>query len=293
MKKIALQHLAGLVYIGAIFLVIFAFLPGVPISNSRSMDRLAVASHVSPPFFGMYVRFIFVFLAVMFLAYYGAQTLALYRYVRYRQNMSAPFDRRDRIVAGGMWTFLSFLLFAPGYVIVYALKSVIDTSSVFVMIVLGVVSNGVLANYAHKFYTLLLHEGRKGYVQTAFVKNVRTDFTWNTPEGLRLQWLLGWRKHFPGHVLDNIFRNACHQYKATLKEQASFVITGLVIIEMALNIQGHLCYELLQDILFKQYGAVLGIMFSIFCIVKMTDVIVDAWIWRGEQRLSNADEGAA
>jgi ABC-type dipeptide/oligopeptide/nickel transport system permease component len=114
-------------------------------------------------------------------------------------------------------------------------------------------------------------------------------------DGIRLRKLIGFRKRFPGHVLDQILHNARHQYRSTLKEQASFVITGLVIIEMALNIQGHLCYELMQSLLFKNYDAVLGIMFVIFCAVKITDLVVDIWIWRSERHYANleADEASA
>ena len=120
------------------------------------------------------------------------------------------------------------------------------------MVVLAVVSNGLLINYAHKFYTFLLTESRKGYVETAVVKGLNNSYDWNIPGGINLRSLLRWRKNFPLHVLQQVYMNARFQYIPTMKQYASFLISGLVIIEMALNIQGHLCYELLQDILYYQ-----------------------------------------
>ncbi len=53
------------------------------------------------------------------------------------------------------------ILFAPAYVIAYSFKTRIDTDSLLFMIVLGVVSNGLLINYANKFYAFLAAESRK------------------------------------------------------------------------------------------------------------------------------------
>lgn len=296
MKKIVFQHIAGLAAVGTVFLLLSLFLPNPRLhENPLSMDVLAAQTHESAPLVPMVCRFLFVYIAVMVLTYYGARTLALFRFVWAQQSVTQLLPPA-RVVANGIaWTMLSFLLFAPGYVIVYSLKSVIDTSSVFLMIILGVVSNGVLVNYANKFYTLLVNESRKGYVHTALVKNVNSSYAWNTTDGIRLGRMFRFHKKFPGHVFDQILQNARLQYRSTLKEQASFVITGLVIIEMALNIQGHLCYELLQSILFKNYDSVLGIMFIIFCAVKLTDLVVDIWIRRSELRFANveADETIA
>lgn len=296
MKKIVTRHIAGLAAVGTVFLLLSFFLPDPRLDeNPYSMDVLAAQTHESAPLGPMVFRFLFVYVAVMVLTYYGAQTLALFRFVRVKKSVVHPPSPVASAAYAIAWTMLSFLLFAPGYVIVYSLKSVIDTSSVFLMIILGVVSNGVLVNYANKFYTLLVNESRKGYVQTALVKNIHSSYEWNTADGIGLRRMVRFRKRFPGHVLDHILQNARHQYRSTLKEQASFVITGLVIIEMALNIQGHLCYELLQSLLFKNYDSVLGIMFVIFCAVKITDLAVDIWIWRSERRFANveADEAIA
>jgi hypothetical protein len=46
---------------------------------------------------------------------------------------------------------------------------------------------------------------------------------------------------------------------------------------MALNIQGHFCYELLQQILYKQYDIAAVIIFGIFLTVKATEIVIDIW----------------
>jgi len=46
---------------------------------------------------------------------------------------------------------------------------------------------------------------------------------------------------------------------------------------MALNIQGHFCYELLQQILYRQYDIAAFIIFGIFLTVKVTEIAIDVW----------------
>jgi len=69
--------------------------------------------------------------------------------------------------------------------------------------------------------------------------------------------------------------NARLQYLDTIKEQASFVISGLVIIEMALNIHGQFTYELMQQLLYRNYHYVLLMVLGIFVLVKLTEISVD------------------
>jgi hypothetical protein len=251
---------------------------------------------------GMYLNFIFVYVLVLVVSYYATQTLALYRFIQYKQQRSSYFVRASQqwnlivakirrgavplketgacivslaeaCVKGGV----SIILFAPAYIIVYSLKSSIDTGGWVLMVVLAVISNGLLINYAHKFYTFLLTESRKGYVETAAVKGLNNSYAWNVPGGVTFLSLFHWRKNFPSHVLQHVYMNARFQYIPTMKQYASFLITGLIIIEMALNIQGHLCYELLQDILNYRYEMALMIMFGIFLVVKGTEILVDFW----------------
>jgi hypothetical protein len=262
----------------------------------------------------MFLKFVLVYLVVLALSYYGAQTLGTLRYIRMKQgaagsltrfmnagkDLVAPVPDRSRMSSAAQ-ALLALLqaaasgvamtvLFAPAYVIAYSLKTQFETDSIPFMIVLGVISNGLLITYANKFTTFLLHEGRKGYVETAVVKNLNASFAWNKPDGIPLRAVFAFRKSFPAHVLHHAFTNARHQYLPTVKEQAAFLITGLMIIEMALNIQGHLCYELLQTILFRDYTVALTIMMAIFLVVKATDIGVDAWFRTESGRYGNLGE---
>jgi len=80
-----------------------------------------------------------------------------------------------------------------------------------------------------------------------------------------------------GHVFREIYRNARLQFIPSTKEHITFIVTGLVIIEMALNIKGHLCYALLQHILYKEFDIAIAIVFGIYLVVKLTEAVVDAW----------------
>lgn len=269
----------------------------------------AVAARLS----GMYVQFIFVYAIVLGLTFYAAQSLAMYRFVRLKQGLGSysadlleqlrTWGRpRGRSRAISRWlTFIVTLLkaiargiayivlFSPAYVIGYAVKTSVDTDSLLFMVLLGVTSNGLLINYANKFYTLLVTESKKGYVETALAKNLSGGYSWNVPDGISTRSILFLPRQFPGHVFQHIYANARYQYLPTLKEQASFLISGLIIIEMALNIQGHLCYELLQTILYKQYDVTMAIVFGIFLLVKVTEMLVDARRHREEIRYGNRE----
>jgi hypothetical protein len=255
----------------------------------------------------MYLNFILVYAVVLALSTYGAQTLGTYRFVRTKQRRLPPFSeflsrmrglRRAPDWGAGLTAAMKSLpplvtsllkgvayavLFAPAYVVAYSLKTRFETDGYLFMIALAVISNGLLVTYASKFYTFLVHEDRKGYVDTARVKSLHASYEWNSPGGIAARSILLPRKRFSGHLLNHITMNAQYQYILTIKEQATFLITGLVIIEMALNIQGHFCYELMQNILYRDYEVVLAIVVSLFVLVKSTDIAVDAW-FRYESR---------
>ncbi len=252
----------------------------------------------------MYGQFIWVYVLVLFLTYYGVQTVAVMRFVRKKQGRESylyalwqllsakPFSGGAQktlkavrqavslLIKAALRGLLYFILFSPAYVIAYSLRTRIDTDTVFFMIVLGVFSNGLLINYANKFYTFLVAESRKGYVLTAMVKNLSTDYSRHKKRGIPYRAIFALRKHFGAHVFQHIFINSRYQYLATFKEQASFLITGLIIIEMALNIHGHLGYELLQQLLYQNYEIVLVIILFIFYLVKLTEMATDWFIER-------------
>jgi hypothetical protein len=249
----------------------------------------------------MYLKFIFAYVITILFTYYAVQTLATVRFLRYKQDRESYLAEMVQMVKHiekkKPWNYyaekagkvlllffkatlkgmLSLMLFAPAYVIAYSFRTRFDTDSMFFLILLGVISNGLLIPYAQKFFTYLVGESRKGYVETALVKNLDHSYRLNKPGGIPYGKLFSLHKTFPGHVFDHIFSNARYQYLGTIKEQASFLITGLIIIEMALNIQGHLCYELLQNILYRNYELVILILLGIFYLVKATEIVVD-WV---------------
>ncbi len=263
--------------------------------------------------FGMLLSFILVYVLVMGITYYGVQTLAIFRFTRMKQEresylaelwtyLQALRNKEKKVAINPLKIFvylgkacakglLYFILFSPAYVIAYSFKTRFDTDSFFFMVLLGVISNGLLITYAQKFFTFLVGESRKGYVETAVVKNLHNDYSTNEKSGIPLKNIFALRKAFPGHVFEHIYINAHQQYLAAIKEQASFLISGLVIIEMALNIQGHLCYELMQNILYRRFDVVLVIVLGIFLVVKATEIFTDSWIARDARRYAN-EEGA-
>ena len=261
----------------------------------------------------MYISFIGIFIFVLFASYYATQVFAIISFIFYKQQASSflkLFFQSIKSLGSELkngtlhWrkileilfllvkifsTGLFYLiLFAPAYVVAYSFKSSFESGGYVFMIILGIFSNGILINYAYKFYTFLMHESRKGYVETSIVKGLKSSYKWNVYDGIPFRSIFHIRKTFPGHILHHIYTNAHYQYIPTLKHYASFLITGLVIIEMALNIQGHLCYELLQSILFKQYDVTLVIIFGIFLIVKTTEICVDLWYDHESRKYENS-----
>jgi hypothetical protein len=259
----------------------------------------------------MYLKFILVYLVTLILTWYGVQTLGIYRFIRLKQKRQAYLIEMYIYISKqtGFKNWKQFwhdyipaivlffkaigkgiaymVLFSPAYVLAYSFRTKFDTDMLVFMILLGVVSNAVLITYTHKFYTFLVSESRKGYVQTAIVKNMFNSYNMNIKEGISRKKIIAWKKWFPGHVFGHIYQNARFQYLATIKEQASFLITGLIIIEMALNIQDHLSYELLQNILYKNYAVVAVIVLGIYYIVKATEVFVDWMIDKENRRYNN------
>jgi hypothetical protein len=258
----------------------------------------------------MLVKFASIYILVLLVTYYAVETFAVYRFVRDQYRLSffksilhtaqKLTDARDfkskstyffRMIGKTgrimLKALITLILFAPAYVIAYSFKTRFDTDSFLLMIVLGVISNGLLITYTQKYYTFLVSESRKGYVRTAIVKNLDAGFIFDKEAGISLSSIFNFNKKFPGHVFDHIYENVRFQYLNTLKEQASFLITGLIIIEMALNIQGHLCYELMQNILYKNLPVVLVILFGIFLIVKLTQIVIDSIVTRQQRKIGN------
>lgn len=242
----------------------------------------------------MYGTFVVAFTVVIVLIYFGSPVIGLYQFIRYNRRPSDALSWREayRIVfqksPGNLprairrigllktkWFVKAIaygILFAPAYVVAYSFKTNFETDSLAFLIALGFGTNGLLITGAYKFFSILTSESRKGYVETARVKGLSADY-----EHLPLRAAVQPEKYFFHHVAGHIYKHAWFQYRPALKELASFAVTGLIIIEMALNIQGHLGYELLKNILYRNWDAVIVIIFGIFVLVKLTEAAADVW----------------
>jgi hypothetical protein len=260
----------------------------------------------------MYAQFVILFGIAMLLSYYGARTLAIYRFVRRKQGGEDSAEHVGRQWSAwrtnpGLPTLMGVItsvcvylllrvmrgvvyaiLFSPAYVVAYALRTRIDTSTSGAMIVLAVLTNGLLVSSANRLFTLLMAESRKGYVLTAIVKNLQDSYSWG--KGIPLAALFFPRQLARTHVFHHIYLNARYQYLPAIKEHVSFLITGLIIIEMALNIQNHLGYELLQSVLYRNIPVIATIVFGIYLLVKATEIAVEFWFQRMSRRYENRTE---
>jgi len=241
----------------------------------------------------MYAAFVAVFFTVLLITYFLARAAAVWKFVLWKQRRSSYLRRyfvaleyggvknailrADLLAKAAAKGFASIVLFSPAYVIAYSLRTSLDTENIFFLVLLAIISNGVLINFANRLYTLMVAESRKGYVDTALVKGVSSGFRWDAKDGLRRSVLLAPVRRSAGHVFREIYRNARLQFIPSTKEHITFIVTGLVIIEMALNIKGHLCYALLQHILYKEFDIAIAIVFGIYLVVKLTEAGVDAW----------------
>jgi hypothetical protein len=240
---------------------------------------------------GMYAKFLAVYVVVMLLTYYGVQTMGVWRFCR-EKNRSASAGRPSgawplRTIKKTILLIGSFILFCPAYVIAYSLRTELNTDTVFFMVFLCVISNGLLMVYANKFYAFLVAESRKGYVDTALVKNLDNTYGRAQSGGISLKAICAPFKRFDGHVFGHIFRNARFQYLSTIKEQASFLITGMIITEMALNLHGYLNYELLRQMLYGNLDIVVVMLLGIFYTVKGTEIFTDYLVHREELKYEN------
>ena len=274
------------------------------VAQKEVARRLAYRKSLWQIFF-MFLKFLFIFILVMAITYYGVQTLGLYLFIRKKQmrpptlyqwfyllrqwiNKPAKFLIYDWLKLSALLLLKAIfylLLFSPAYVLAYSFKSDFTSGSFLFFIVLAVFTNGLLIIYTFKFYHFLLNESRKGYVRTAIVKNLNNDYRIGRKRAIQWKQLLALKKRFKGHVLQHIYLNSTFQYLSTFKEQAAFLITSLVIIEMALNIHGHLSYELLQQLLYGNFDLALVIVLSLYFIVKATELFSDWLIFKWQQKL--------
>ncbi len=258
----------------------------------------------------MYFWFLVIYLIAIILIHSFAKTFAIWKFVKVKQGTRSYFDefvtnlkdyvnnilpkavRKHKLniaiklfFKGFIKTISYFIIFSPSYVVAYSIKGSSISDSLIFLILLAVFTNGLLINYSYRFYSLLKAESKKGYVNTAIVKGLNNNYK-NPLFGYKK--IIKFNKKFPGHVFNHIYLNAVYQNILNIKELSALLITGIVIIEMALNIQGYLCYEMLQNILYKNYDVVIFIVLLIFITVKTTEFFVDVKYYRLTQKYENS-----
>ncbi len=257
----------------------------------------------------MYIKFLIIYLVSLLLIHSFAKTFAIWKFVKVKQGSSSYFDefistlkeyvnkllpisiRKRKLNAaikvffkGLFKTLAYFVIFSPSYVVAYSIKGSSISDSVVFFIILAVFTNGLLINYSYRFYSILNSESKKGFVKTAIVKGLNNNYK---SEMFSYKNIIKFNKKFPEHVFNHIYINAVYQNILNIKELSALLITGIVIIEMALNIQGYLCYEMLQNILYKNYDVVIFIIILIFITVKTTEFFVDLKYYNMTKKYEN------
>lgn len=259
---------------------------------------------------GQYLSFIAVYIVSMAITVVAARVGAILKYLGARRRRAffhrcsvtaqrlVSTDRSWRtagemaalMAEGAVRSVATIVLFSPAYVVAYAIKPGFETDNLAFMVGLTVVTNGVLIGLANTFTMILLHERRKGYVETARVKGL-SDIATSQASWLDSVHVMLWpMSKGKRDVFHQVYANARLQCIPAIKRHASFMITGLIIVEMALNVQGQLCYTLMQSVLFGDTTRAVAIVVGIYALVKATELIVDVW---QERQLSRYRNGAA
>lgn len=234
----------------------------------------------------MYAKFIGIYFVSIFALYYlskGFGFAKLIREINYQNKFSslAALEEDEFVQKAKIEIFKSYVknllaipfylfIFSPSYVAAYAVRSKFDSDSFPFLIFFALFTNGILLYSSNKFYNLLKAEYHKGYALTAKVKNLKDDYF-----DFNFLWIFNLRKKLEGTVLGAIYPAAQLNFYLSLKEIGTFLITSLAIIEMALNIQNYLCYELLKTLLFEYYDSALFIIYLLFLIVKANDIAAE------------------
>ena len=228
----------------------------------------------------MLVKFLFTYIIVMLLTWYGVQTIAVWRFISKKQALERKlqlafkkeklsFGKKTGSIFNSIFkSIVYFILFSPAYVIAYSIRTEFNTDSLFFMIILGVISNGLLIMYSNKFYAFLISESRKGYLDTALVKNLNSSYLYNSTSGIPYSSIFKFRKTSRS-CISAYFPECPFSVSINYKGTGMFPYYGLIIIEMALNIHGYLNYEMLRQMLYKNYDVVIVIILSIFTLLRL------------------------
>ena len=166
------------------------------------------------------------------------------------------------------------MMFSPAYVTAYSLKLDFVGNSTIVVILLSLFSNTVLVFFIQKFYITLKKEYEKGYVTTAMLKGLNNEYQLNN-QFFRFRTLLKPFRKFEGHAFDHVYKNSIIQFISILKEAIPILLTSLIIVEMALNVQGSLCYDLLIKLNNLSFIHTFIIIFLIYIGLKSVEFVVE------------------
>ncbi len=269
--------------------------------------RESLSFSTLPGILWKFIKFLLLFAIVEFSIFYLSERLALIKFylVKEKKNsfgrllVQKMAERKNYYIKEKIdWTktvllfigmlgrFFGYLvLFSPVYVIAYILKFNSENITFIWSFVFGIFTNGVLIAAVNKFYHLLVTESKRGYVETATVKNVPL-FPDENLKGL-LKILLLKNGNFGETIVTQIFASAHIQFVPSFKEVSHFVITGLIIIEMALNIQSGVFYQMMRSFLFAEYDILFFILFLVFATVKFVDAAIELYAVRESGKYEN------
>jgi len=254
-----------------------------------------------------FLKFLFLFFIVEISIFYFSERLALIKFYLVKEKKNSFSGLLDRmiwekkdffikekidwlrtslLILGMIGRLLSYLiLFSPVYVIAYVLKFNSENITFIWGLLFGIFTNGVLIAGVNKFYHLLVSESKRGYVETAMVKNV--PFFPDVGKKELLKILLLKKDNFGETIVTQIFASARLQFVPSFKEVSRFVITGLIIIGMALNIQSGVFYQMLRSFLSAEYDILFFILFLVFATIKFIDAVIDLYAVRESGKYEN------
>lgn len=242
----------------------------------------------------MFFKFLIVYFFVLIVLTYFSISFGILSFIRYESEEPSNFykgllelfskekvlNEKIKIVLKN-WIFASgkiiiyFILFSPAFVFAYSIRTKINTDNVLFLIVAGIFTNAVLINYVNRFFNFLIIESGKGYVENAIIKGLNRNYKIDSPNGVKLSVVFSLIPKFSNHIIGSIYKNSVYQFIPSIKEQSLFIISGLIITEMALNIHGYINYEMLKFLLIGDFQPAVLIIFLIFLVVKMTEIIID------------------
>jgi hypothetical protein len=252
--------------------------------NKSGADVRSLDFSLALSLLGKAALFAFYFALIGFLLFYLSESFALLKFKRKNcgagkqqkkaekenaQIMNLLKKAGEIILAAAGY----FILFSPVYLIGYLFKFNYENVTFFSYVILSVFTNGVLITSANKFYRLLESESVKGYVETAKIKGVNYDCS--ADGKITATRIFSPFKFFGEHILTQIYKSAHLQYLSAFKEIARFQITGMIIVELALNLQNGIFYELLKALKGKETAVAIFILMLVFFVVKASDIVTD------------------